>query len=131
MKSLFTIVLILFIAAGGLYLVGWGAMFVGLQIPGEAGLGSYQRMLDALEGLGFGIVYLITAFALYKRNSLSPVLATTLVIYHLAGAISISAWSPGIVNRVWLSATVLLPMCLFAAAVRAEFESAANKERVS
>jgi len=131
MKSLFTIVLILFIAAGGLYLFGSGAMFVGQQIPGEASTGSYERMLDALEGLGFGIAYLITAFALYKRNSLARVLAMILVIWNLVGAISNSASNPGIVNLVWLSATVLLPICLFAAPIRAEFVSAANKERVA
>ena len=112
MKSLFTIVLILFIAAGGLYLFGSGAMFVGLQIPGEASSGSYKRMLDALEGLGFGIAYLITVFALYKRSSLARVLAMILVIWNLVGAISNSASNPGIVNLVWFSATVLVPICL-------------------
>jgi len=131
MKSLFTIVLILFIAAGGLYLFGSGAMFAGLQIPREASTGSYERMLDALEGLGFGIVYLVTAFGLYKRNSLSRVLAMILVIWNLVGAISNTASNPGIVNLVWLSATVLLPICLFADPIRAEFVSAASKERVA
>ncbi len=120
-----------FIAAGGLYLLGSGALFAGLQIPGEASPGSYGRMLDALEGLGFGIVYLITAFGLYRRNSLSRVLAMILVIWNLVGAISDLASNPGIVNLVWLSATVLVPICLFAAPIRAEFVLAANKERAA
>jgi len=106
-------------------------MFAGLQISGEAGSGSHERMLDALEGLGFGIVYLIAASGLYKRNSLSRVLAMILVIWNLAGAISDAASNPGIVNLVWLSATVLVPVCLFAAPIRAEFVSAANKERLA
>jgi hypothetical protein len=131
MKSPFTIALILFIAAGGLYLFGSGAMFVGLQAPGEASTGSYERMLGALLGLGFGIVYLITAFGWYKRNSLSRALAMILVIWNLVGAISDSALNPGIVKLVWLSAAVLVPMCLFAASIRAEFVSADKQERVA
>ena len=109
---------------GVLYLLGASAMFLGVPISGEARRSNLERTTDGFEGLGFGIVYLITALGLFKRNSLARVLAMILVTWNLFGALSNVFSDPGIINLFWLSATIFVPVCLYSGPVRAEFAAA-------
>ena len=52
MKGLFKVVVVLFVAVGGMYLLGSVAILSGLRTSVELPASSYQRAVDASEGFG-------------------------------------------------------------------------------
>jgi len=106
-------------------------MLLGIRIPGQAVPSRYNELIDGFEGLAFGLVYGLTALGLHKRNSLARVLAMILVIWNLFGSLSNLVSDPGIVNLLWLCATIFVPICLFSGPIRAEFANTRASEKAA
>ena len=126
-RFLFNAVLVVFVLWGAVELLGAIGFLSGVPGPAEAGPVS----LAALEGIGFGLVYIITAIGLYKRSPLSRGLAMVLVIFNLLGAVLDLAAKPGTINVLWLGATLLVPIVLFSAPIRLEFAAAKTKGKTA
>jgi hypothetical protein len=131
MRVTFTIVVVLFALMGAMYLLGSTAILLGLHTPGQPVASRYDQLIDGFEGLGFGVVYAITALGLYKRNYLARYLAMILVIWNFFGAISNFFSGPSIVVILWLAGTIYVPVCLFTASVRTEFAVAKTEAKFS
>ena len=123
MRTLFNIVIILFALMAAGYLLGGVGMIAGVRGANAANpaSGRQSEILDGLEGLGFGIVYAITALGLYKRRSLALFPAAILVIWNFFGAASDAFSGGGVLSWVWLFLCVLVPVCLLSRPIRAEF----------
>jgi hypothetical protein len=133
MRTLFIIVIVLFALMAVVYILGGVAMIVGVPTANTVYSGSQRQLeiLDGLEGLGFGIVYAITALGLYKRRTLALFPAAILVLWNLFGSISNIFSGGGIISFLTLFLTALVPICLLSRPVREEFTSANAQTKVA
>jgi hypothetical protein len=69
------------------FLNGLGSL-LDIRVPGETSPGRHLQIIDGLEGLGFGIAYIMTAIGLYKFLSITRFLAVILLLWNLIGAMS-------------------------------------------